>query len=224
MSAGASPTAAETARADNVTSAIRWSATAVAWSTVAGVVGLVAGLAAGAIALVGFGADSLVDGLASVVLLWSFGQERAGHPELHIVERRVTQVVGSILIVIGLYVGVSAIVDLAGQSKPSGTTAGVILTAVSIVVLPLLARAKLRLAAALDNPALRADGVLSLAGAALAAVTLIALGLDSAFGWWWSDAVAALAIAATLLREGFNTAADATQADSGRSSGRSSSA
>lgn len=69
-------------------------------------------------------------------------------------------------------------------------------------MLPVLARAKLRLAGRLGSSALRGDGVLSLAGAALAAATLVSLLVQSAFGWWWADAVAALLIAGTLLREG----------------------
>jgi divalent metal cation (Fe/Co/Zn/Cd) transporter len=77
------------------------------------------------------------------------------------------------------------------------------LTAASVVVLPVLAQAKLRLAGALQSSALRGDGVLSLAGAALAGVTLASLALNSGLGWWWSDAVAGLLIAAFLLREGW---------------------
>ena len=72
-----------------------------------------------------------------------------------------------------------------------------------MLVLPILAKAKLRLARPLESSALHGDGVLSLAGAVLAAATLISFLLDSAFGWWWADAVAALLIAGTLLREGW---------------------
>jgi divalent metal cation (Fe/Co/Zn/Cd) transporter len=75
-----------------------------------------------------------------------------------------------------------------------------------VLVLPVLARAKLRLAGPLQSSALRGDGILSLAGAALASATLASLLLDASLGWWWSDAVAALVIAATLLGEGLRTA------------------
>jgi divalent metal cation (Fe/Co/Zn/Cd) transporter len=97
---------------------------------------------------------------------------------------------------------VAAVFALANQSHPESTAVGAALTAASVLVLPVLARAKLRLANELGSSALRGDGVLSLAGAVLAAATLISLLVDSAFGWWWADAVAALLIAATLLREG----------------------
>src|SRR5262249_39937603 len=119
--------------------------------------------------------------------------------------RRAAQAVGSILILIALYVAVSAVAALAGHSVPNRSTVGLALTAASVLVLPVLARAKLRLAGRLESSALRGDGVLSLAGAALAAVPLASLALDAAFGWWWCDAVAALLIAAFMLREGWRT-------------------
>ena len=96
----------------------------------------------------------------------------------------------------------AAVVALANHSHPGRTAVGVALTGASVLVLPVLARAKLRLAQQLGSSALRGDGVLSLAGAALAAATLVSLVVESALGWWWADAVAALLIAGTLLREG----------------------
>jgi divalent metal cation (Fe/Co/Zn/Cd) transporter len=191
-----------TCRDRHLSEAIRWCALSVAWAMIVGVAALVAGFAAGVIALVGFGADSIVDGSASAVLVWRFRHERSTRRASDLVERRAARVVGAVLVVIGLYVSVSAVTALAGHSEPERSTAGVVLSAASILVLSVLARAKLRLAGLLSSPALRGDGVLSLAGAALATVTLASLVLTAAFGWWWSDAVAALAIALVLLREG----------------------
>ena len=110
---------------------------------------------------------------------------------------------------IGSYLTVAAVVALANRSQPHSTAVGVALTAASVLVLPVLARAKLRLAKQLGSSALRGDGVLSLAGAVLAAATLISLLVDSAFGWWWADPVAALLIAGILLREGSLISLDA---------------
>jgi divalent metal cation (Fe/Co/Zn/Cd) transporter len=186
----------------HVSEAIRWCALSVAWAVIVGVTAVVDGFAAGAIALVGFGADSITDGSASAVLVWRFRQERSSSHDLDVVERRAARMVGAVLVVIGVYVSVSAVAALAGHSVPERSTVGVVLTAASILVLPVLARAKLRLARLLRSSALRGDGVLSLAGAALAAVALASLALDAAFGWWWSDAVAASAIAVVLLGEG----------------------
>lgn len=96
-------------------------------------------------------------------------------------------------------------VALIGHSAPERSPVGLALTAASVLVLPVLARAKLRLAGPLQSTALRGDGILSLAGAALAAVTLASLALDRVLGWWWTDAVAALAIAGFVLAAGWKT-------------------
>ncbi len=108
---------------------------------------------------------------------------------------------GAILVLIGLYLATAAIFALANHPHPDSTVLGAALTAASVLLLPVLARAKLRLAKQLGSSALHGDGVLSLAGAVLAAATLISLLVDSAFGWWWADAVAALLISGTLVRE-----------------------
>jgi divalent metal cation (Fe/Co/Zn/Cd) transporter len=189
----------------DISRAIRWCALSVAWAALVGAAGVVAGLAAGAIALVAFGIDSVTDGLASATLVWRFRRERSGVHDAERVERRAALAVGTILIAIGIYVTVSAVVALAGHAAPDSSPAGIALTSTSLAVLPVLARAKLRLAASLDSSALRGDGVLSLAGAALSALTLVSLGLDAAVGWWWCDAAAGLLIAAFVLRQGWGT-------------------
>jgi divalent metal cation (Fe/Co/Zn/Cd) transporter len=176
-----------------------------AWAAIVGASAIGAGAAAGAISLVGFGADSIMDGSASAVMMWRFRRERSGRHGGESVERRAARGVGAILILVGLYVAVSAIVALAGHSSPSRSPVGLALTAASLLLLPVLARAKLRLARALSSPGLRGDGILSLAGALLAALTLTSLALTAAAGWWWCDAVAALLIAAFLLGEGGRT-------------------
>jgi divalent metal cation (Fe/Co/Zn/Cd) transporter len=188
-----------------VSQAIRWCAASVVWAAVVGVSAVLAGLTAGAIALVGFGADSITDGIASATLVWRFRQEQLARRDTDAVERRAARAVGAILTIIGLYVAAGAIIALAGHSAPKNSDVGLALTAASAVVLPVLAGAKLRLAGPLQSPALRGDGILSLAGAGLAGVTLISLALNAAAGLWWSDAAAALLIAAFLLREGWKT-------------------
>ena len=185
--------------------AIRWSALSLAWAGAAGACALVAGLAAGSIALVGFGANALVDGSASAMLVWRFRHERSGTRDMDAVERRAARAVGAALTLIALYLSVAAIAALAQHSSPESSPAGIALTAASVVVLPVLARAKLRLARPLGSAALRGDGILSLAGGGLAASTLIGLLLEAGPGWWWSDAVAALVIAAALFDEGWTT-------------------
>jgi divalent metal cation (Fe/Co/Zn/Cd) transporter len=188
-----------------VVAAVRWCAASVVWALLVGATSVAAGLAAGSTALVGFGLDSLVDGGASATLVWRFTHERRGTRSAELLERRAARIVGGILLVIGVYLVARATVALAEASGPESSPLGMTLTAASVLVLPVLASAKLRLAVALRSRALRADGVLSGAGAALAAAALLGLALSTGIDWWWGDAVAALFIAAALLREGVGT-------------------
>jgi divalent metal cation (Fe/Co/Zn/Cd) transporter len=167
-----------------------------------GVTSLGAGLTADSAALVAFGLSSLVDSTASSVLIWRFRHERLGVRTVEDVERRAARVVGAILVGVAVFVVLHASFALAEHSGPESSTLGEALTLVSMAVLPILATAKLRLAKWLNTPSLRADGVLSAAGAVLAAATLIGLVLNAALDWWWADSVAALFISAVLLREG----------------------
>ena len=185
--------------------ATRWSALSLTWASLVGVTSLIAGLAVSSVALVGFGANSILDGSASAVLLWRFRHERLATADAIAVERRAAIAVGTAMIGVALYLSVSAISALSTHSVPDRSAIGIVLTAASVFVFPVLARAKLRLAAPLGSTALRGDGVLSLAGAILAAATLASLILDAAFDWWWADAVAALLISGLLLAEGMRT-------------------
>jgi divalent metal cation (Fe/Co/Zn/Cd) transporter len=194
-------------RTVHVAKAVRWCGLSVGWAAIAGITAVIAGLTAGAIALVAFGADSITDGAASAVLVWRFSREPSTAHDLDRIEHRAAQAVGAILILIGLYISASAVVALADHSTPERSPIGLGLTAASLIVLPILARTKVRLANQLQSAALRGDAILSFAGAGLAAVTLVSLALDTTVGWWWSDAVAALLIAVFLINEGRKTSA-----------------
>ena len=185
--------------------ATRWSVLSLVWASLVGATALGAGLTVSSVALVGFGANSILDGSASAVLVWRFRHERLSTAEVDAVERRAALVVGTAMSGVALYLIVSAIDALATHSVPDRSLIGIVLTGASVCAIPVLARAKLRLAAPLQSRALRGDGVLSLAGAILAAATLTSLVLDAAFGWWWADAVGALLISAILLAEGMRT-------------------
>ena len=186
---------------DDLRSAVRWSAASLAWALLVGGASVVAGLVAASTALVGFGLNSLLDGGASAVLVWRFSEELRGHPHSHRLEQRAARVVGLLLAFIALYLVVRSCVALGQHHGPSASVLGVILTGASLVVLPVLARAKLRLSKTLGSRALRADAFLSGAGAALAVATLIGLALSTGLDAWWADSAAALLIAVTLARE-----------------------
>jgi divalent metal cation (Fe/Co/Zn/Cd) transporter len=196
---------ASAARGTDVVTAIRWCALSVGWALLGGVTSLLAGLAADSTALVGFGLNSMVDGTASAILVWRFRHERLGARPSGELERRAAELVGVVLLLIAVYLAARASSALAGRSRPEPSSLGVALTGASMLVLPFLATAKLRLARRLESHALHADGVLSGAGAALAAATVMALALNTTLEWWWADPVASLVIAATLLLEGTRT-------------------
>jgi divalent metal cation (Fe/Co/Zn/Cd) transporter len=174
----------------------------VAWALLVAVTSLAAGFAANSTALVGFGLSSFVDGTASSILVRRFRHERLDVRPTDELERRAAQTIGVILLLIAGYLAVRAISALADGSGPESSSLGVLLTGASMLVLPVLAGAKLRLAGPLESHALRADGILSAAGAILAVATLMGLLLNTTLDWWWTDSVAALMIAAVLLREG----------------------
>jgi divalent metal cation (Fe/Co/Zn/Cd) transporter len=182
--------------------AVRVSKISVAWALIVGVAAVVSGAAAGSMALVGFGLDSVIDGSASVVLVWRFRAEHDNPDSSARVERVAGRLVAVALLVVAAYIGVEAVRSLATRTGPSTTPVGVTIAAASLLVLPVLAVRKRRLATQLRSPALGRDGVLSAAGAVLAFIALLAQVLNNAFGWWWSDAFGAGLITVFLGWEG----------------------
>jgi divalent metal cation (Fe/Co/Zn/Cd) transporter len=192
-------------RVEATRAAVRWSGASLAYSVLVGGVSLVVGTSSGSTALVGFGLNSVIDGVASAVLFRRFSHDLAGKQESHELERRAVLFVGAVLILAAIYIAARGAVTLAEGEGPEASFLGVAIPAVSLFVLPVFSHAKLRLAGELDSRALKADGVLSGAGAGLAAAALIGLTLSSALDWTWADSVAAILIAGMLLREGLLT-------------------
>jgi divalent metal cation (Fe/Co/Zn/Cd) transporter len=180
----------------------------VAWAALAGVASVAAGAVTGSLALLAFGLDSVIDGSASAALVWRFRLElrRAGRP-VH-AERTAARAVAAAMLAAAVYVVAQAARSLIIGVHPGQSVIGLVLLAGSLVVLPVLSHIKLRLAGPLRSRALRGDGVLSAAGAALAAVALAGLAVDRSLGWWWADPAAASLIALVLLREGWRTLGD----------------
>lgn len=156
---------------------------------------VLAGLAAGSVSLVGFGADSLVEVSAALVLAWRLRKERDGGC-MQTFDRRATRAVAVTLVGLALYIAAQAVVDLATGARPGASTAGIVLAGASLVVMPLLARAKRRLAPALGSQAVQAEAAQTSLCAWLSGILLVGLGANALAGWWWADPVAALGIAA----------------------------
>jgi divalent metal cation (Fe/Co/Zn/Cd) transporter len=188
-------------RAGLVAAALRLSWLTIGWNGVVGTAALGTAVATNSLVLAGFALNALLDSSASVVLVWRFRRERVDPAAAERLERRAQALIVAAMCAIALYVGVEAVRALADEAHADESPLAIVLAGTSLLVLPWLARAKLRVAASLSSPALRGDAILTLAAAALAAVTLLALIVTSALGWWWADPAAALLIAAALAWE-----------------------
>ena len=178
----------------------------VAWNTAIGLAAVATALIIGSLSLIGFGINAVVDSSVSVLLIHRFRAEERGHAERAVrAEERAERVAGGAFVLIAAYLIVQSIRTLAGGSGHGGSLFGIVEALASLLVLPLLGRAKFRVARDLGSGALRADSMLTMFGAALAAVSCVALVLARAAGWWWSDAAGALVIAALLLGEATRT-------------------
>jgi divalent metal cation (Fe/Co/Zn/Cd) transporter len=184
-----------------VASALRLSYFTIAWNGLVGASALVVGLTIGSLALAGFALNALLDSSASVALVWRFRRERSDPVAAERLERRAQTLIIVAMLVVALFVGFEAVRALMEGSHPESSPLGFGIATISLLVLPPLGLMKLRLAGHLGSPALRGDGVLTLAAAALAAITLVALLANSVVGWWWADPLAALIIAIALALE-----------------------
>jgi divalent metal cation (Fe/Co/Zn/Cd) transporter len=173
----------------------RWLAWAsLAWMTAEGAVGLVAGIAAGSIALTGWALGSAVEGLASVIVIWRFTGSRTFSETS---ERRSQQAVAVSFWLLAAFIVAEAVRDLAGHHAATASVTGIALTAASIVVMPALGLAKLRLGRRLGSGATAGEGTQNLLCAAQAAAVLAGLAVVAAWpGGWLADPVIALGIAA----------------------------
>lgn len=175
------------------------------WNVVEGVVAVGFGLLASSVALVTFGIDSFIEVSSAAVVTWRLWRERRGASaeRTERLERTASRVAGSLLLLLAVYVAIDASRRLLGYGEEAGESLpGIVLTALSLAVMPLLGWAKLRVAHRLGSRALRADAIETLTCAWLSAATLLGLTLNAAFGWTWADPVAALAILPLVVREG----------------------
>jgi divalent metal cation (Fe/Co/Zn/Cd) transporter len=170
-----------------------------AWHGVEAAVAIGAGLAAGSIALIGFGADSLIEALAASVLIWRFASARSGS---HAAEHRAQRLISVTFYVLAAYIGIEAVRTFAGGDHPEVSYVGIGLSAFTLVTMPVLAGAKRRVGERLHSPATESEARQTSICAYLSAALLVGLGANALAGWWWADPSAALLIAAVAVREG----------------------
>jgi divalent metal cation (Fe/Co/Zn/Cd) transporter len=177
--------------------ALRLAHATVAYNVFEAAVAITAGAAAGSPALISFGGDSIVECLSALVIVWQF---RGRLPEER--ERRALRGIALAFFVLAAYVTLDATRALLTGAEPETAPVGIALAALSLLVMPLLVRAKRRVAAALESASVAADSVQSLLCTYLSAVLLIGLVLNATLGWWWADPLAALVVAALAILEG----------------------
>jgi divalent metal cation (Fe/Co/Zn/Cd) transporter len=171
----------------------------IGWMTVEAGVAIVAALVAGSVALLGFGLDSLIELTSASTILWLYTGSRG---DSDAAERRAQQLIAIGFGALALYVTFDAIVTLANATKPDVSWPGVAVSTGAIVFMPLLARAKGRVAAQLGSAATSGDAAQSWLCAISAAAVLLSILANTALGWWWLDPIVGLGIAALAVREG----------------------
>lgn len=171
----------------------------IAWHVVEFAIAMIAGIAAGSIALIGFGADSLIEAGAGVVVLWLFTGSRRGS---RVAERRAQQLVAVSFFVLAAYVGAEAVRSLLAGDHPQVSWVGIGLAAFTAPTMPLLARAKRRVATKLNSSAAVKEASQTQLCAYLSVALLVGLGANALLHWWWADPLTALAIAGVALKEG----------------------
>lgn len=175
--------------------------TTLAYNGLEGVLAIGAGAAAGSVALVGFGVDSVIELTAGAAALWRL---KADADAVHRAraELRAHRVVGMCFCALAIYVGLDAALALVEHRLPSESWIGMIIAAASFGIMPYLARSKRRVAIQLGSGALAAEAQQTMLCTYLSGILLVGLALSALVGWWWADAVAALAMVPLIAWEG----------------------
>jgi len=185
----------------------------VAWNAVEGVVAMGAGLVTGSVALIGFGADSFIEVISAVALLWRFRKAgpNASAEERGDAERRALYLVAATFFLLAAYIGYEAVGALLSREGPEDSTVGLVLSVVSLLVMPALAYGKQRTGREMGSDALEADAVETWVCSYLSLALLVGVSLNATFGWWWADPAGALAMLPVIVWQGWETLGEARE-------------
>jgi divalent metal cation (Fe/Co/Zn/Cd) transporter len=172
-----------------------------AYNCIEGVASIVAGAFAGSLSLVGFGIDSVIEVASSIAALWRLRSD-ADPARRERVEHITARAIGGLFLALALYILVDAGRSLVLRHAPERSLPGIAIAALSVVVMPALAKAKRRIAGALGSRALHADAMQTNLCTWLSAIVLAGLALNALFGWWWADPVAAIGMTPIVAKEG----------------------
>jgi len=177
----------------------------VAWNVIEGLIAITAGVLANSVALISFGVDSFVESTSASVLTWRLSHELKNDSveSAEKAEKLASKIAGTILLLLAAYIVIDAgrrLFGFGGEAEKSWL--GIALTTISVVIMPIVAREKLKVAAAINSRALRADAMETITCTWLSVTTLAGLGLNALFGWTWADPIAALIIIPLIIKEG----------------------
>jgi len=171
------------------------------WNSLEALVAMIAGVLAGSIALVGFGVDSVIECVSGAVMVWRLRSDAAAHRRER-VEQRARRLVGVGFLLLAVYVAGEAVSTLLKRDAPEHSIPGIVLAVASLIVMPVLARAKRRVARGLGSGAMHADSKQTDLCAYLSAILLGGLLLNAVLGWWWADPVAGVIMVPIIAKEG----------------------
>ena len=175
----------------------------IAWNSLEGLVAVAAGMLAGSISLIGFGVDSFIVVTSGATLLWRMSVD-ADVEQRERNEILSLRIVGGCFVALAVYVAYEAVMDLARKSAPEHSIPGIVLACVSLIVMPILSRAKRSVAKTMDSAAMNADARQTDFCVYLSAILLAGLALNLTLGWWWADPVAGLIMVPIIAKEGFD--------------------
>lgn len=173
----------------------------IGYNSLEGIIAITAGLLAGSVALVGFGFDSVIEVISGATLLWRLHAD-ADESRRERVEQRALRIVGWSFLALAAYVTFDAGKAIIRREAPDESMLGIGVAALSLIIMPLLVRAKRQVAAAIGSRALDADATQTALCTYLSAILLVGLLLNALVGWWWADPVAALIMVPIIVREG----------------------
>jgi divalent metal cation (Fe/Co/Zn/Cd) transporter len=170
----------------------------IGWHVAEAAIAIAAGLAATSIALIGFGADSLIESVAGLIVVWRFTETRR---DSEVAERRAQHLIGASFAAIGAYIAIEAIRALLVGAHPEASWVGIGLATITLATMPMLAKAKAGVGDELHSSATVSEGRQNLLCGYMSAGLLVGLGVNALLGWWWADPLTALAIAGVALYE-----------------------
>ena len=175
----------------------------IAWNTLEGLVAVISGAMAGSVSLVGFGIDSFIEVTSGSTLLWRMSVD-ADERSRERNEKLSLKIVGSCFLALAVYVAYESASDLFSRKQPEHSIPGIVLACVSLVVMPLLSRAKKKVGGSLSSAAMHADAKQTDFCVYLSAILLVGLLLNAGLGWWWADPIAALVMVPIIAKEGID--------------------